>query len=384
MPHDSQLPVVRLSTFYLFYFGVLGALLPYLSPYLKHLGFSPVAIGELMAIFMGTRVFAPLVFGWLSDRWGHRMRLVQVGALATAVTFAGLFLGTGYGWLALVLGTFSFTWSAVLPPFEAVTLNHLGSRAERYGKIRLWGSVGFILSVGLVGEALGRWGIPLLLPISLGLFTAIFLTSLTVADHPGTTRTSGSPPLRQLLLRPELIALLGTCLLVQASHGPYYTFFTIYCGDNGYPKDWIGWIWALGVVAEIGIFFVTNRLLERFSPRHLLLVSLALTGVRWLLTGAFVSQVPVLLAAQLLHAFSFGVFHAVNIHTIHRLFTGRYQSLGQALYASVAFGAGSSVGSLGAGYSWHLLGSHATFMAAAALPALGLVIIAVWFHPDPA
>jgi PPP family 3-phenylpropionic acid transporter len=373
--------VVRLAAFYLFYFGVLGTLVPYWGPYLQHLGFHPTAIGELMAIFMGTRVVAPLLFGWLSDRLGHRMRLVRAGALATVVTFAGVYLGKSFAWLAVVMGVFSFAWSAVLPPFEAVTLNHLGPQASRYGRIRLWGSVGFILGVGLVGELLERHSMALLVPICLGLFGAIFLTSLTVTEHSGLAPDASPPPLRRLLWRPELISLLGASLLMQASHGPYYTFFTIFCVENGYPKNWTGWLWALGVLTEIGVFFTTNRLLERFSARRLMLTSLMLTAGRWLLTGLFVQQLGVLLLAQSLHAFSFGIFHAVNIHMIHRLFTGRHQSLGQALYASIAFGGGSALGSLAAGHAWETLGSHETFLAAAALPALAIGITALWFRP---
>jgi PPP family 3-phenylpropionic acid transporter len=126
---------------------------------------------------------------------------------------------------------------------------------------------------------------------------------------------------------------------------------------------------------------MTSYLLRRFSARWLLLASLALTAARWLLTGLFVEQLGLLLLAQTLHAFSFGVFHAVNIHMIHRLFTGRHQSLGQALYASVAFGGGTAVGSLGAGYAWESLGSHETFLLAALLPAAAFGITALWFRP---
>ncbi len=376
-PDNGSIPILRLGAFYLMYFAALGALVPYWAPYLKHVGFSPVEIGELMAVFMATRVAAPLVAGWLSDRTGRRMVLVRIATVATCVVFAGVFLGRSYAWLALVSGLFSFFRSATLPPYEAVTLNHLGRHAERYGNLRLWGSLGFILGVVALGWLLEQHGLPLLLPAVLVLFIVIAALSLTIPGHPGQPHQGKPLRLLQVLRRPDVLGLFAVSVLMVASHGPYYTFITIHLEANGYSKSQIGPLWGLGVLAEIGVFLVTSRLLSRFSVRLLMVASLALTALRWALIALFVQHLSVLLFAQLLHAFSFGLFHAVNIHVIHRRFTGPLQARGQALYASVSHGLGGALGSLASGYAWISLGPDNTFLAAAALPALGVFVAAL-------
>lgn len=358
------------------YFAALGALVPYWAPYLKHLGFSPAEIGELVAVFMATRIAAPLVAGWLSDRTGRRMVLVRLATVGSCVAFAGLFLGRSYAWLALVSGLFSFFRAATLPPYETVTLNHLGRQAERYGRLRLWGSLGFILGVVALGALLERFGLPLLLPAVFVLFVIIAGLSLTIPGHPGRPTTGEPTRLTQVLKQPAVLGLFVVSVLMVASHGPYYTFITIHLEANGYPKSQIGPLWGLGVVAEIGIFLVTSRLLSRFSARALMVASLALTALRWVLISLFVQHLGVLLFAQTLHAFSFGLFHAVNIHVIHRRFTGPLQARGQALYASISHGLGGALGSLASGYAWTALGPDQTYLAAAALPALGVVVAA--------
>ncbi|MFH2009341.1 MAG: MFS transporter [bacterium] len=377
----SGTPTLRLCAFYLLYFGALGALVPYWAPYLKHLGFRPAEIGQLVAIFMATRIVAPLLAGWLSDRTGHRMRLVRLASILTCVCFAGVFFGTSYLWIALVSAAFSFCRSATLPPYEAVTLNHLGRRTERYGRIRLWGSIGFILGVVVLGALLEARGEPFLLPVCFGLFCVIAIVSLTIPDHPGRPVSGEAPRFFAILAQRDVVALFVVSILMVASHGPYYTFITIHLENQGYPKSQIGPIWALGVLAEIGIFLGTSRLLERFPARGLMLLSLGLTALRWLLIALYVNHLPILLGAQLLHAASFGLFHAVNIHLIHQKFTGPHQARGQALYASLSHGLGGALGSLASGYAWTALGHDNTYLAAALLPAVGFVVAALWLRP---
>jgi MFS transporter, PPP family, 3-phenylpropionic acid transporter len=376
-PATLSTPTFRLAAFYLLYFTALGALVPYWGPYLKHLGFSPVEIGELVAVFMATRIAAPLLAGWLSDRYGRRMVLVRLTTLGSCVAFAGVLGGQSYAWLALVSGLFSFCRAATLPPYEATVLNHLGRQAERYGRLRVWGSVGFILGVVALGWLLERYGEPLLPPVVLGIFVAVALLSMTIPGHPGRPTTGESPRLMQVLLRPDVLGLFAVSVLMVASHGPYYTFITIHLENNGYSKSQIGPLWGLGVLAEVGMFLVTGRLLQRFSARALMVASLALTAARWVLIALFVNNLAVLLFAQTLHAFSFGLFHAVNIHVIHRRFTGPLQARGQALYAAISHGLGGALGSLAAGYAWAGIGADNTYLAAAALPALGVLIAAM-------
>ncbi len=372
---------LRLSGFYLFYFATLGVLLPYWGLYLQALGFTPARIGELMAIPQATKLVAPTLWGWLADRTGRRMRIVRWACLVTVIAFAGVYgVGGSYLGLALVMLVFSFFWNAALPQFEAVTLNHLGEHVHRYSRVRLWGSVGFIGAAVGVGFLVRDWGIGLVPALLWGLFGALWLNSLLVPERPAAPMAYESPPLGQVLRRPAVIAFFMTCFLNQAAHGPYYGFFSLYLESLGHSREFIGMLWGLGVAAEVGLFVVMHRLLPRFGPRRLLLAALALATLRWVLIGHFAGNLSLLLFAQTLHAFSFGVFHAASIHLIHQFFPGSLQGRGQALYSSLSFGAGNAVGSLAAGYLWQGLGPRVMFDLSAALAALGCLVAWRWLR----
>ena len=371
----DRLPFWRLSSFYFFYFASLGALVPYWGLYLKHEGYSAAEIGQLVAVLAATKIVAPNVWGWIADHTGRSMPVVRLAGLASIATFIGVFWGGGFWWLVGVMTLFSFFWNASLPQFEAVTMNHLGERTHRYSTVRSWGSFGFIVAVVALGPLIEDWYDPSLLPwVILALFVGIWLTSLGVPEKGSPHLHLDHTPIWRVLRDREVIALLVMAFLVQASHGPYYTFYSIYLTENGYSGAMTGWLWALGVLAEIAVFLVMHRLLPRFGARRLLIATLALTSLRWVVIGLFVESTALIVTAQLLHAFSFGVYHAVTIHLIHKLFVGRNQGRGQALYSSVSFGAGGALGSFLAGGMWEASGPEATYLAAAACAAVGLVI----------
>jgi PPP family 3-phenylpropionic acid transporter len=364
----------RLSGFYLFYFASLGALVPYWSLYLMSLDFSVTEIGQLTAILMATKIVAPYVWGWIADHTGQRIAIVRIASLLAALAFAGVFAGTGYWWLALVMASFSFFWNASLPQFEATTMNHLGSEPRHYSRIRLWGSVGFIVTVAGLGPVLDRYGAGLLPAVLLALFVAIWLSSLAVPESAAERHAQKQESLRTVIRQPMVLSLFGVCFLMQASHGPYYTFFTIYLENFGYSRASIGQLWALGVIAEIGVFLLMPRLLPRFGSRQLLLLAASLTTLRWLLIAVFPAYSGVIGVAQTLHAASFGLYHAVSIYLVHRLFTGNHQGRGQALYSSLSFGAGGAAGSLVSGYLWKGIGPESMFLLAAAASFTALVV----------
>jgi len=367
-------PYWRLSGFYLFYFASIGVLVPYWGPYLNRLGFSPSEIGELMAMVMATKIVSPNIWAWIADHTGRRMQIVRAGSFLAALFFAGVFFGNSYWWLMAVVFLFSFCWNACLPQFEANTLSYLGDQPHRYSAIRLWGSVGFVLAVIAVGPLLSQYGQQWMPVVMLGLMIAIWLSSLLVPERAAAHVPIDHQPLRQVLLKPAVIALLLVCFLNQASHGPYYTFYTLYLEQAGYGAVSIGWLWALGVIAEVGVFMVMHRLVPRFGLRNLLLFAIFLTAIRWWMIGAFIDSLVLLIVAQLFHAASFGIYHAVAIQLIHRYFVGKNQGRGQALYTSVSFGLGGMTGALYAGYSWQSLGATASFNIAAVLSLLAFMV----------
>jgi len=374
------MPYWRLSGFYFFYFATLGVLVPYWGLYLKSLGFAPVAIGQLMALLMVSRIVAPVVWAWIADHRSQRMLVVRLAAFLTIVAFIGVFFDSGFWWLAGVMLLFSFFWNASLPLMEVTTINHLGVRLGSYGRVRLWGSIGFIASVIALGPVVDRFGTWWVLPTLLALMVGILLFSLLMPEPQTRERMVHPGPIWKAVIRPEVAAFLVACLLMQVSHGPYYTFYTIYLESFGYTKALIGMLWAFGVICEIVIFLLMQQVLVRLDLRQVLLASFLLAAVRWLLIGYFPQHLEVLVFAQALHAVTFGAFHATAIHMVHRFFTGRHQHRGQAIYGSFSFGIGGAVGSFYSGYTWGL-GPTITFGLAAVAAATALVVTYLWIRP---
>jgi len=372
------MPYWRLSGFYFFYFALLGAFIPYWGLFLRERGFDAVAIGELMAILMATKVVAPNVWGWLGDHLGHRMLIVRVASVVSVLVFLGMYVAEGFWAIALVMTLYSFFWNASLPQFEAVTFSYLKERAARYARIRVWGSIGFIATVIVLGVLVERYGPETVLPAVLVIFVLIWLSSMLVRDPDPEPHPQNQQSLGSILRKPAILGFFGAVFLMQVSHGPYYAFYSIFMKDQGYSETLIGQLWALGVLAEVGLFVVMHHLLDRFGARRVLIASLLLAALRWVLIGGFVDSLALLLLAQVLHAATFGTFHAAGIHLVNHHFRGRHKGRGQALYSSVSFGAGGAVGSLASGYLWQGLGPEMTYAVAAAVALLGALVAWNW------
>ncbi len=371
----SGIPYWRLSSFYLFYFALLGATAPFLALYFDHLGFSSARIGELVAIPMLMRCVAPNLWGWLGDHTGRRLAIVRFGALCTLFCFSLIFISKSYAWLALIMALHAFFWHAVLPQFEVITLAHLQEQAARYSQIRLWGSIGFILTVVGLGKLFELLSLDVYPWVLILVMAGIVISSWWVPNAQPAARANqpGEGGFIAQLRCPGVLAFYCCVALMQLSHGPYYTFLTLHLEHLGYARGFIGQLWALGVVAEVVLFLGMTRILRRFSLRQVLMASFLLAALRWLLLGNFAEHLPVLLLAQLMHAATFGSFHAAAIHFVQRSFGPQQQGQGQALYAALA-GTGGALGALYSGYSWNTLGPAWTF-AIASLAALAAAVI---------
>jgi PPP family 3-phenylpropionic acid transporter len=371
-----KLLYLKLSSFYLFYFAYLGAFAPFFALYLKSEGMSAVEIGVLMASPQFTRIVAPHLWGWLADRGGHRLRIVRLSGLAGTLVFAAVFWSHSFAALFAVLLGMTFFWSAALPLIEATTLSHLGEELGRYGRIRVWGSVGFILAVVGVGYLLDRLPPSALLWVILTLMAGMLLQAMLLNDRPVEPHPGDHVPVWHIVRQPAVIAIIVASACLAAAHGPYYTFYTIHLVNHGYTKALAGWLWALGVVCEIGIFVWMSRLYRAFSLRTILIASALLAALRFVMIGWGAESVTVLLLAQTLHAASFGAFHAAAIGVIHKLFRGRHQARGQAIYGSLAYGIGGAIGGLASGYAWSGLGPTWTFTLGAGCALLAAA--ALW------
>ncbi len=371
-------PYWRLSGFYFCYFATLGAWLPYWSLYLDEQGHPPKVIGILLAVTLLTKVVAPWLWGWLADRGGGYLRFVRFGGLMAWVSFLLIFLSDSLGWLLAVLALTAFFWNAVLPQFEVFTLSHLRDRPERYSLVRLWGSVGFIAAVGLLGLFFSAVSIRFLPWVLVLLLGAIWFSSLLLPPSPPRPRQESRRSLATELLRPATLAFLAAAFLIQLSHGPYYTFYSILLEDRGHTRPLIGMLWALGVGSEVLLFLALPRFLGRIDVRLLLFVSALLTALRWAIIAFSAGSLPLLIAAQLLHAASFGAFHAASIERVRSSFRGGLEGRGQALYSALSFGAGGALGAWGSGWLW-TPGGQGVFLAAAGCGLLASCLLALLF-----
>jgi PPP family 3-phenylpropionic acid transporter len=355
----------KLSGFYFTFYVAVGAFVPYWPLYLHSLGYSPAQIGMALATTALVRVVVPVGWGWLMDRSGRRMPWIAGGMALSALFFGAVPFTSSFGALLALHAIYAIFWNVALPAFDVVTLNHLARTGADYARIRLWGSVGFIVAVAALGPILDRTGVGPVPWVVVAAMLAMVWISLRVPDVQDLRPHDAS--LGGFLSRarqPAVIALLATAFLSQLSFAPYYGFFSLHLEQHAYSRGAIGALWALGVVAEVIVFLYTGRIIRRWGARPVLIVTLASTGFRWLLLAQFVDVVPLLVFSQVLHFLSFAVYHAVTVHYVHELFPGRLQGRGQALLAAVSFGLGGALGSLLTGAAWEAWGARTVYLAA--------------------
>jgi PPP family 3-phenylpropionic acid transporter len=275
-----------------------------------------------------------------------RIAIVRLSALASLAGFSVFFLTTEFAGLFAAMALMAFFWSAVLPLIEGLAFAHLG---EAGASLRQHPRVGF---GGLHRRRAGAR------PFA----RSPADRSRAVGDGHHSRRDravqlrrprGAAPPAQRgtasfgaTLRRPEVRALFGACFLMSAAHGALYVFYSIFLVDHGYDKALVGWMWTLGVVAEIVVFMLMPRITQRVSLRAILLFSFACAVARFLMIGWGAGSLAVLLVAQVLHGATFGAYHAAAIAVINEWFPGRLQSRGQALYGSISFGAGGMLGGL--------------------------------------
>lgn len=365
----------RLAAWYFLYFAFLGVYLPYFSVYLHTLGYSAWQISLLLALMQLMRLAAPNLWSRLAEIDGRSSRVIQGSTLFCLLCFLALFLVRGFNATFIVIALLCFFWSAALPLIEALTLEQLGQNPERYGRIRMWGSIGFIVTVQLTGNLLEFLSIDLLLWWLLAWLILLWASTRRLPEGHLTHTSQGPVSLRNLLQRPGFVALLWATFLMAAAHGPLYVFLSIHLIQKDYSTGWVGALWSLGVIAEILAFMWMPQLLRAFQIQTLLLLTFVAAMLRFLLIAWFAHSLPLILFAQLLHGLTFGVFHGAMISILRDWFPGREQPRAQALYGSISFGAGGLIGSLLAGQSWESFGGGWTFTLCAGFALTGWLIL---------
>lgn len=377
MSSRSAIPYWRLSGWYFFYFAFVGCFVPYFTLYLSSIGLDAWRISVVMATMPLMRMLAPAFWGRLADRLGRKTGLVRNALILSAVVFAGFLLTTDFYWLVAIMALMSLFWSASLPLVEALTLGHLRHFAEGYGRVRLWGSVGFIVSVQAVGFLLDLLPLTAIVWISLGLLGGASIGAALIPESEPIAVDRATEPLRESLLQPAVIALLLAGFMMSVAHAPLYTFYSIHLVEHGYGKAVVGGLWSLGVVAEIAVFAFMPRLLAFASLRNILLICFALAALRFLIIGWVVVSPAAAVFAQLLHGASFGAHHAASVMALNRWFSPHQQGTVQSLFGSISYGAGGILGGVLSGYGWDNHGAAVTYSGAALAAVIGLLLI--WF-----
>jgi len=359
----------RLGAFYFAFFVYAGLMVAYFPPYLAARGLGAAEIALVLALPQLVRVFAPAAWGWIADRSGALRAIVVLSCAANAACFALLPHAQGVAAMAWLVGATSLASAAALPLVEAITLGALAGQPGRYGPIRLWGSVGFIAAVLGGGAWLDFHAVETLPAALVGFSVAALIVALALpaSSAPASARGSSVP------LAPAAAALLAAAFCMALGHGALYAFLTLHLQRAGYSGSLIGVLWTLGVLAEIGVFLFLPKLFRRATLASILIVSCALGVARYLAIAWAVEWLALIVVAQLLHAATFGSFHAAALAAVHRVFPPQAHARGQTLFSSLGYGAGGAAGALLAGWAWEASGPGLAFSLCAIAALAGLL-----------
>ncbi|UCF90696.1 MAG: MFS transporter [Desulfobacterales bacterium] len=357
---------------YFLYFGVLGVFLPYFNLYCYHLGFSGLQIGALSALRSVAMVLFPLVWGALADRHNIRRPIYILCNFASTSIWA-FYLFTTEFWPMLIITIFyGMFYAPIISFLEAFTMDALGHAKQSYGRIRVWGSISFILTVTVLGRVIDLYSVDIILILILA--GSLMLASISMRV-PGlqTVRKTRFHPGASRLLQTPVVVFLCCGFLMLVSHGAYYAFFSIHLENLGYGSTFIGIAWAAAVAAEIMVMLQSDRLFNRFTLANVLFFSFMVAAGRWLIL--FYARSPaVILVAQVLHAVTYGTFHMASILYIDRLAPDKSKTLGQAVNNALTYGLGLMVGFFVNGLLYERIGSFDLFLISGLIAVGGGVL----------
>lgn len=371
---------LHFALFFFAYYGYIGVFSPYASLYFAEHGLSAAQIGVLMSLMQVMRIFGPNLWGWVADHTQQRVRVLRYTSAAAAIVFCGLFWGHSFGYFLAVMVLLNLFTSAQGPISEALMLSAMRGDLSHYGRLRLWGSVGFIVAVTLSGQLLDSFGMGLMPWIALLLLLMVAGVAFAMREEPVLEVAPTQLSVRRLLQRPEVMVFFLSTFLMVAAHASLYVYYSLYLAQLGYSKTVIGLMWSVGVLAEILFFYYQAPLFKRFGVRTLMLLALAIGVLRFLLIGFGAESLLLLLFAQLLHAASFGAHHSASVATLQRWFGGPLQASGQALFISISYGLGGTAGGLLMSACWDTLGPSAVYVIAALLCLFAWVAAALSYR----
>lgn len=356
------------------YFAHIGFFNPYLPLWLKSLGLEITVISLLASVQSLTRVFAPYAWGALSDHSGERVKLLRISALVALVASCGLWWSGGPWWIGLVLLLLFTHTSSMMSLTEAAMAHLVAGDWGRYGRVRLWGSAGFMLTVFAAGACFERWGMGSFPGWTAATLAAVLACTWWLPNVKEATHHAhgAREPITPALRRPAVRWFLASLLFHVMAHFAVYAFFSLYLDSLGHGKATIGALWAVSVIVEIAWFYAQGRLIVRRSMERWLVLCAAATVLRMALTGGLGDWVAALFVAQVLHALTFATHHTACIALVTRHFPGRLRGRGQALFTVTGYGFGGVLGVLAGGAVVARWGFPVMFFAAAGLGLLAL------------
>lgn len=353
------------------YFAAIGLFNPYAPLWFQSLGFSTLVIGAIVSLQSWTRVLAPYAWGWLGDHGGKRVELIRLAALGAVLSALGLLGVEAAVPVALVTSLLFLANGGVVPLYEAVLAQLLSGGdgsidPARYGRVRVWGSVGFIASVVLFGALLEWVGIAVF-PYFVAVMNALMLAAALrlPSTREEAHHDAPAPAVLPLLRRPAVAWFFASVFFTVLAHTSLYAFFSLYLVQLGYGKTAVGALWAVAVAAEIAFFWSQGRWFPALRPPAWLQVVALATALRFAAIAGGGAWAAVLVLAQLLHAVTFAAHHAACIALVHRHFPGRARGRGQALYTTLGYGIPGVLGGVGGGWLIEHLGFAALFWVAA-------------------
>ena len=372
-------PSVRwaFGSFFFLYFAYVGLVSPYASLFFLDRGFNVIEIAVLMSMLQITRIVGPFSWGWLSDYLSNRVGIIRFCACLAALVFVCIFFLNSYMAFFVWMFVLHTILSSLMPLGESATVHALfkdNSFDKRYGRLRLWGSIGFIAMVLVAGELFQRKGIELYPIVGMIVLSLLALITFLLHEPKMERRKMVKGELLVVLFNPDVRWFLLSGFFMIFAHAALYVFYSLYLSNLGYNKFQIGLFWALGVFAEVIFFYFQSKVLSRLDAEVVLQASFGVGVVRFALIALY-PLTPVLIFAQILHAGTFAAHHSAATKLLQRWFTGPLQARGQALMATISYGLGGTLGGLCAGWIWDAFQPRDVFVTSAL--ACGLAGMAI-------
>ena len=312
------------GSFFFLYFAYVGLVSPYASLFFLERGFSVIEIATLMSMLQITRIIGPFSWGWLSDYLSNRISIIRFCACLAAVVFLSIYFLQSYIAFFIWMFVLHTILSSLMPLGESATIHALykdNSFDKRYGRLRLWGSIGFIAMVLAAGELFQRRTIGFYPIVGTIVLLALALITFFLHEPKMERRKMVRGELMVLLFNPDVRWFLISGFFMIFAHASLYVFYSLYLANLGYDKFQIGLFWALGVFAEVIFFYFQSKVLSRVDAEVILQAAFGIGVIRFILI-AFLPFTSILIFAQIMHAGTFAAHHSAATKLLQRWFTG--------------------------------------------------------------